>query len=239
MGMATSTVQNQDQHLQKYTSADIENNLKRLFKNNVNNNFSEASQTIGFREGDMPLVGGNNLEIKFKSSKNRHLQHNIDHFLSKIQTGGQKEEIYEQSEFEKIKEYLEKEMQDSQKQEGGNNDNISYESISSISGFNEFADTLQNGGKKHISLATILQSGQLGGDRTDNLEDLEDNNDSDSSSDNEDKLSSTSINDDDMQTANLSPTSGNEGSDELNIIPFYSTSESSHAKPYTKNRLNK
>ena len=266
MGMATSTLEVQD--IKKYTSAEIDDNLKKLFKNNGGaGSYSEASQTIGFRFNENELLtGGVNTAIKFNSSKNRHLRHNIEQFLNKVQTGGNqdnKQELDEQSEFAKIKEYLIKENQEVQDiqdvQAGGAIQESDYEAISSISGFNDFINTLsQSGGgetKKYASLASVLRSGQLGGDREDNLdieekeeeekevkddsdEDLEDLDDSD---DLDEDISSTSNEEVDIETANISPTSNQEGSASsgLNIIPFYSSSESSHAKPYTKNRLNK
>lgn len=265
MGQSNSSLQNQE--IKKYTSAEIEANLQRLFKNNINNIFSEASQTFGqvnFSEYDGPemqlpearpqLQRGNG--IKFKSSKNRHLQHNIDQFLKQIQTGGNEnlQQISEQSEFAKIKKFLLDEA--NRAQTGGVvEDGIDYESISSISGFNELKSTLsQDGGKrrkkhKALTLANVLQSGQLGGDR-----------DSDSgynlSDESEDQLSVTSDQRVDIETAKLSSTSYSDNhneeieegysptssqvsaSSELNIVPFYS-SESSHAHPYTRNRLNK
>ena len=269
MGQNTSVQETPE--VRKYTSTEIETNLKRLFKNNINNNFSEASQSFGrFTEQDLDdelkqtlaLVGGNN--IKFKSSKNRHLNHNIDEFIKKIQSGGEAP-ISEQSEFAKIKEFLLKEANVNLIGGAIEEDGINYESISSISGFDEFKNTLsqtQEGGRKRkrkvASLANILQSGQLGGDRDPDSGDELDLSESESV-----KLSSTSEQEVDIETVNLSPTSFSDSKKEeseqkqeseseegfsptsnqsassgLNIVPFYS-SESSNTHPYTRNRLNK
>ncbi|ARF09772.1 hypothetical protein Indivirus_3_21 [Indivirus ILV1] len=274
MGLANSSPQAPENR--KYTSAEIEQNLMRLFKNNMKNNFSEASQTFGnvnFSEDILEMQNAGN-PIKFKSSKNRHLEHNIEAFINKIQNGGNEnlQLISEQSEFAKIKEYLLKEAQT-----GGNNSNnksiedgITYESISSISGFNELRNSLsQEGGKrrkKHkvMTLAHVLQSGQLGGDRDDDSDEVSTPEsgqlsetskqsvnlrtaDLSSTSENG-QLSETSKQSVNLRTADLSSTSYSNQeyshtsnqveSSELNIVPFYS-SESSNAHPYTRNRLNK
>ncbi|AYV76860.1 MAG: hypothetical protein Barrevirus2_13 [Barrevirus sp.] len=361
----------------KYTSAEIDANLNRLFKNNVNNNFSEASH-LGFTElkfGEEkereeekaaeirkrreeqererlrekkvevyqdrahptqvpPQTGGR----KFKSSKNRHLQHNIGEFIR--QNGGnaniEGNPISDQSEFAKIREYLLREAKQgspstnpsypsypqmsSLKQEpkstnpkpvhnypinpgtiiypnpalqlpqaqqgmttvlpasvirpdqqnGGviEEDGIDYLSISTISGFGELKKGFV-GGTRGMSLAAVLQSGQLGGDRDDgeglSLSDDDDDEkdedeeeeeekedeeeEKDEDGDKEGELSSTSSEEANVKTEQLSPTSyseqhktrrtgQNSPTSELNIIPFYS-SDSSHAIPYNKNRLNK
>jgi len=214
MGQNTSVQETPD--VRKYTSAEIETNLKRLFKNNINNNFSEASQSfnVNFTELDQALVGGYN--IKFKSSKNRHLNHNIDEFIKKIQSGGDAP-ISEQSEFAKIKEFLLKEANVNLIGGAIEEDGINYESISSISGFDEFKNTLsqtqEGGGKrkrKHkvMSLANILQSGQLGGDRDKDIDSESDV--LDLSEPRDDELSLTSEGEVDIKTANLSPTSMSE-----------------------------
>lgn len=161
MGSSQST---NNTEINKYTDAEIQQNLTKLFNTN-RNNFSEASFPIeNLTEGQQ---GGSN--IKFNSSKNRHLKHNIND----LQEGGDNANFEsEQSEFAKIKEFLLKEASNNQT---GGADNV-YESISSISGFDQLKEfMLQDQNQQGSNYDSVTSSfepsksfknGQFGGEES-------------------------------------------------------------------------
>src|SRR3990172_5591393 len=99
MGSATSNVKPQSK---KYTDAEIRTNINQLFNNGISNNFSEASYSIKDLENivvsDIPFnlptqddyltAPQNGGHIKFNSSKNRHMRHNLNEYINNIQKGG-------------------------------------------------------------------------------------------------------------------------------------------------------
>jgi len=273
--------------VKKYTDNEIRNNIQNLFNNNRENNFSEASYSIKDLENmvvsDTQLFQGSNANnqqqlqvqqlggsnIKFNSSKNRHLMHNIQDYINTLQSGGNPnnqethQEISDLSEFQKIKDFLLNDIEN--KQSGGNAESI-LDSLSSPSNKMTLVDALRK---------ITLSGGAKGGadddeddedDEDDDL-DLEGKDDDDEDEDEEpDVVSSTSSlekksesvsdvsaqSDENPKQESISATSDapvNSGKfsdtsysqkveSELNIVPFYSSSESDNKHPYTKNRFN-
>ncbi len=180
MGLTQSA---SDNVAKKYTDAEIRQNIQKLFVNNRENNFSEASYSIRdlenmvvsdgpfFQSNNAAQLGGQLNNIKFKSSKNRHLNHNINEYISMFQKGGNVYENTENtentensennyhglsniSEFQKIKEFLvnDNSINSINSQNGGQQFGTIIDSVSSVSHNNKltFFDALkqitQNGG---------------------------------------------------------------------------------------------
>lgn len=182
MGSSQST--SDKRHLsKKYTDNEIKQNIQRLFNNNRENNFSEYSFSAKDLENiivsddfNKPQLGGVNVNnVKFASSKKRHLNHNIDEYIDMIQNGGHNEndneyhELSEMSEFKNIREFLRKDMG----LQGGGDYNVnSY--IDSVS-FTE--------DKKKLTLYAILQdimhSGGAKDDDSDDIDEDDEDNDHD------------------------------------------------------------
>lgn len=117
------------EHKRKYTDSEIKQNMKVLFENNKHNSV-ETSYSLGenleVSTEKKGSVGGYK-KIKFQSSRNRHLNHNIDAFLKQQNGGGKKsqnEDVVKN--FNKIKEYLMNDLDSNVKEEqyGGNDSDI-------------------------------------------------------------------------------------------------------------------
>jgi hypothetical protein len=256
MGSSMSNVKPQ---AKKYSDAEVRANINQLFDNGLANNFSEASYSIKDLENivvsdiqhvppsndltvQQQLLGGN---LKFNSSKNRHLRHDIQGYINKLQKGGEGEvyeEISDISEFQKIKDYLTNELKNNQS--GGNVDEDYFANIvGSPASINE------NDGDNNF-LNTMLRGGFAGG--LDVEADIDDDK----------KLEGFGLDDDEdedegyqEEAGGISPTSsenvdaGGAGkysetshdnvnqSSELHILPFYSSDSSINKNPYSKNRL--
>ncbi len=121
-----------------HTNSEIKQNIQQLFnlnKNNfVNTSYSLDESIIVTPESQ---VGGNNFDaIRFQSSKNRHLRHNIEDYVEQLQKqyGGENNEQNEnanaKSEFDKIKQYL---LNDLHNEQNGGNDNVESTQLSNMS----------------------------------------------------------------------------------------------------------
>jgi hypothetical protein len=247
----------------QYTDADIKRNVQNLFHNNRKNDFSEASYS--FREAldnatasDMfkynePIkhVGGNH--IKFNSSKNRHLLHNIDDVINGIQNGGETlEPISELSELKNIKDFLMK-MNDDNMQTGGHLSDL--DTITPISNepktsmFDILHKAMRGGADNNSDddsddeFLNFEENGDSDNETVKEDDDSQENEEGDDNSDDadvEDTMSTTSsasIN----KNTNFSDTSysSKRNSSDLNIVPFYSSEEADNFQhPYNKNRFN-
>lgn len=274
-----STQSTSDNTTKKYTDAEIRQNIQKLFTNNRENNFSEASYSIKDLENmvvsDGPFNQSNNMEhlqlggnlsnIKFKSSKNRHLTHDIDAYLNMYQKGGNATSEHEYldlssvSEFQKIKDFL---VNDNtiNNQDGGEQFDEFIDSVSSVQQnkftfFDALKQITQNGG---------VDMSDDDDDMYSDSDDMDDDNvymdDGITTSSSEytphnkitsssntfsttssmmpkysGKFSETSYSQSNMNSAS---SNSNNASSELNIVPFYSSSESDMRHPYTKNRFN-
>ena len=251
MGSATSNVKPQTK---KYTDAEIRANINQLFSSGISNNFSEASYSIKDLENivvsdipfnlpppddylvaSQPLTGGN---IKFNSSKNRHLRHNIDDYVNGIQKGGEGEkyeEISDISEFQKIKEYLINDMKNNQT--GGHFDDDSFNIIGSPASESE--------NKSKMTFLNAMIGGFIGGvdpedDDDDGLEFEEDGPELEVPEIQEPAAEISPTSSEEKGVGEYSETSydNNNQSSELHILPFYSSDSSINKNPYTKNRMN-
>jgi len=171
-----------------------------------------------------------NLQVakkKFKSSKNRHLNYDLEKIINNLQQGGyQDSDNYKSistiSEFDKIREFLTREKEG---QNGGNKDILD-------------SDSLYDNGKK-FTLFDIMKGGGNDDDDDDDdddvveddkeeieeeIEEVEDEDDDDDEDDDgvEDKDKKDS-----NTSADYSETSYKKNKSPLNVIPFYS-SESSY-----------
>jgi len=283
MGLAQSTVPDTPKiGVKKYTDSEIRQNIQNLFNNNKMNNFSEASYSIkdldnvdisDMQENQFNAYqqGGDN--IKFKSSKNRHLKHNIDNYIKSLQQGGNPNndnqsyrEISDLSEFQKIKEFLINDANNDQT--GGNYDDIDAIINSISSPVNKHKMTLfeamRGGAAEKSDDDEDDDDLDLEGDDDDDEDEDENSDDEDEDDNDEDsetetdtdtdknkknkkknKADSSEISDTSDATIkddNFSETSYSnvDVSSGLNIIPFYSSTDSANANehPYTKNRFN-
>ena len=285
-----STQSTSDNTAKKYTDAEIRQNIQKLFTNNRENNFSEASYSIRDLENmvvsDGPFNQSNNMEhlqlggdlsnIKFKSSKNRHLTHDIDAYLNMYQKGGNAEnseheylDLSSVSEFKKIKDFLVTDnninnINNINNQNGGEQFDAFIDSVSSIQQnkltfFDALKQITQNGG---VDISD--DDDDMYGDSDDMDDDnvYMDDGITTSSSDNSSYNKITSSNSTFSTTSSMMPkysgnfsetsysqsntnnasntstSYSNNASSELNIVPFYSSSESDMRHPYTKNRFN-
>jgi len=100
----------------RYTNSEIKQNIQQLFLKNKNNLVDTSytfNEEFDVSNVDNQYVGGtSHKSIKFRSSKNRHLRHNIENYVEKLQKqyGGNENngeaDLKELSEFNKIKQYL-------------------------------------------------------------------------------------------------------------------------------------
>jgi hypothetical protein len=112
----------------KYTNEEIKQNIKILFEKNKNNSV-ESSYTFStaLEPSETANSFADNIDggaIKFKSSKNRHLRHNIEEYVTQLQnqyggdlTDSEHVNNNDLAEFNKIKDYLLNDNNDMQ--EGG------------------------------------------------------------------------------------------------------------------------
>lgn len=191
MGAFQSTINNPNESVKKFSDAEIKNNINRLFNNNKGNVniLSDASMSLKDYENMMnteniqniqniddsnPQLGGNN--IKFKSSKNRHLEHNIDQYIKSLQSGGNpnKEPEYHEisediAELTKIKNFL------------GGQKGAGYETIEDD--MSSPSSTIQ---KRTLSIVDFLKGGSINRQQEDDDDEGNDNdNDNDDNDDNE------------------------------------------------------
>jgi hypothetical protein len=252
----------------QYTDADIKRNVQNLFHNNRKNDFSEASYS--FREAldnatasdmfkynePMKHIGGNH--IKFNSSKNRHLLHNIDDYINGIQNGGETlEPISELSELKNIKDFLMK-MNDDNMQTGGylsDLDTITPISNEPKTSMFDILHRAMRGGADNDAVDSDDDSDEESlhfdaNDDSDNETVKEEDDDSQEKEDDEDNDDNNDDVEDTMSTTssasinkntNFSDTSysSKRNSSDLNIVPFYSSEEADNFQhPYNKNRFN-
>jgi len=242
MGLTQST---QDTTPKIYTDNEIKTNIQKLFSNNRKNNLSEASGSIrNLDDIKVSAMESNKLHggshIKFNSSKNRHLAHNLDEFLQNCQDGGNydMEPISELSELNKIKDFLINMNED--KQIGGALTTESeYQPKMRL--FDVLKQISMNGGAKEESDSDE----DLDFDENDSDEKKDDDmdEDEDDEEDNDDgDISSTSdkpINENEKFSETSYSTKQSDSASELNILPFYSSSDTDNFKhPYNKNRFN-
>lgn len=233
-----------------YTHNDIKDNVQKLFSNNRKNNLSEASGSIknldnvqvSVVEFNKPLNGGH---MKFNSSKNRHLNHDINEFLEGLQKGGNNmEPISDLSELQKIKDFL-LDM-DNGSQAGGGILSTEMSACSpQLTLFGALQKISMNGG------ADDEESSSLDFDDNDSEEKKDDIDDADDDDDDEDVDDDVVDGDEDISSTSDKPINENEkfsetsyssnkpnDSSELNILPFYSSSDTENFKhPYNKNRF--
>jgi hypothetical protein len=166
----------------KYNDQEIKQNIKMLFEKNKRNDV-EISSTLHKTANISPTetqehIGGVNVdEIKFQSSRNRYLRHNIEEYVENLQRqyGGLVEEnaLPEQqdesmNEFNKIKEYL---LNENNRQQGGQDEsdfaNFSFSSsFSEKSNGNEksFFHALIGGSKKNADTSSFATTTTLTAD---------------------------------------------------------------------------
>lgn len=230
MGSSESCARKQQPSIKIYTEGEIKNNIQRLFKGGITNNFSEDSfpvknldlDNIKITEDFVPrneLTGG---KKKFKSSKNRHLNYNLEQIINHLQQGGDGDSdnyksISTISEFDKIRDFLTREKEG---QNGGNKDILD-------------SDSLYDG--KKFTLFDIMKGGGDDEDDDDNDDDDNDEDEDIDEVDNDDDDIEEVDNDEDenneeesdVDTKDYSETSYRKHKSPLNVIPFYS-SESSY-----------
>lgn len=277
----------------KYTDNEIKQNIKQLFDKN-RHNVAETSYSLdetlnvssNKNEGH---IGG----VKFQSSKNRHLKHNINEYVENLQKqyGGQdnsnnQNDNNELFEFNKIKEYLLNDLENNEQNGGYKSSelsNFSFSQEETRQYKNKSLIDVLMGGKKDMVTSSIEDTTSLSPSDTtsDSLEETYGTSDSDS-----DVSDVSSDSDKPMHSGTISPTSdasvpvdgsysstsysttnkfnntnaayivqssessldtsvsfkdnnyseNSESSEQLNIVPFYST-ESSNRPPYVAKRF--
>lgn len=270
MGITTSAPNTE---IKKYSDEDIRNNIIKLCKDALSNNDDNITESIkGLYDADLndtfvevdnsnipffveqpykmmdtlskPLTGGN---IKFKSSKQRHLNHNINNYINNLKGGnvddGQKyEEISDNSELEKIKNYL---MNDLNKQYGGAKIKKNKRNNNDDDDFNDMESDVIQSDKKTLSRALfdIINDGDSD-DMDDSYINSDDDLNIDDSSDDigiDDAINELDDTDnirEPSRQAKYSTTSDiKDDESELHIFPFYS-SDVENQHPYIKNRFN-
>jgi hypothetical protein len=145
------------EHKKKYTDYEIKQNMKVLFDNNKHNPV-ETSYSLG---GNLEVttekkasVGGYK-KIKFESSRNRHLKHNIDSFLQQQNGGGRKKQNEDVlNNFNMIKEYLMNDLDSNLEEQYGGNDS----DTGSFSFSSELSDS-SNDTKNNFSVFKAMMGG--------------------------------------------------------------------------------
>lgn len=173
----------QQNKARKYTDNEIKQNIKVLFDKN-RNNYVETSYSLGgssnssseinnknnTQTSDMSMdlstttnvehnsIGGSNINlIKFQSSKNRHLRHDIERYVENLQKqyGGGNEHNDDVIEFNKIKDYLINDLNKEQDGGYGTSDlsNFSFSSEEEVLNNKSIFHVL-SGGKRNIKAST-------------------------------------------------------------------------------------
>jgi hypothetical protein len=160
----------------KYTDAEIKQNIQILFNKNKNN-LVESSYSLGTsiepsstmnnfveQENVAAIGGANRNSIKFQSSKNRHLRHDIEGYVRQLQAqyGGQFTEDGNMNinnndlvEFNKIKDYLLNDLNDEQNEQLGGN------MTSDLSNFSFSSEDDDQDVPNNKSLFDVLIGGKL------------------------------------------------------------------------------
>lgn len=261
-----------------YTNTDIKKKLELLFHTNRNSGVSAMSHSpknldnvvvsspqfdnnmnqINMAPSPMTHMGGTH--IKFNSSKNRHLLHNIQNYIDGYQncdnrqSGGNNpsEPLSELSELQKIKDFLlsmDKDVSGVEAQNGGNYDSPIMSPQSDNNNKLTLFDVLKQISMKGGADDSDEESESLSFNEGDSSQEdkKDDENESEDDEDNdEDGISSTSdksINEHGkFSETSYSSTKQNDVSSDLNVLPFYSSSEAPWQEqlnhPYVKNRFN-
>ncbi len=218
----------------RYTDSEIKQNIQQLFSKNKNNlintSFSLDETIIDTPESQ---IGGSNFDsIRFQSSKNRHLRHNIEDYVDQLQKqyGGEQNEVPNATgltEFDKIKQYL---LDDLNNEQNGGDvpstelSNMSY-SINTPKN-NEFSlFNLMAGGEKRSNLSSESWSG--GADSSSEPKSTESNEPLSDSKEFPPSSESSEISDDNTNTNTFSETSSEEIPVEhgFNSTTSYSTTQ--------------
>jgi len=208
------------EHKRKFTDTEIKKNMRVLFENNKHNPV-ETSYSLGenleVSTEKKASIGGYN-KIKFESSRNRHLTHNMDAFLKQQNGGGRKRQNEDVlNNFNKIKDYLMNDLDSSMKEEqyGGN-----FSDAGSFSFSFDSSDDSQN----NFSFFGALMGGNVDAD-TSSLETttkLSDSDDSSSSSSDSSSSGSTES-DNTLESSELDTTTTNNSSTISNTSPVTET----------------
>lgn len=253
----------QQKHIseRRYTDAEIKQNMKLLFDLNKNN-LAETSMSLNMSPANDNKQMDGGAKKKFNSKKNRHLIHNIEEYVEKLQKqyGGNFGDNNDINEFNKIKDYLINDMN------GGGfetSDSVNMSMNSNYHNENKSYSlfNMLNGGKFNVTnddtdITNTSSSASLGDDSSDenNFDDsisstsskevppiagVSPTSDSDSTSDsnnNEPYVVQSTESSLDSTDNNYDDDNSLSESTDLNVAPFYST-DSSNKHPYLSKRF--